>query len=281
MTDQKITQNPDGYVSFNLTVPWKKLQTEYQKHLLEHAKSVEIKGFRKGKAPLDLVERELDKGKLYAHVLEEVFPEIYLAHLKKHNLLPLIDPRLTTIKSQNGSDWEFKVEIAVRPQVKLGAYQTKIKSALKKHKLRPPKSKSSAKSPSTTNKTEEPKEDPRLKILFDTLLETAELTVAEILVEEETKSALSRLIRQLEPLKISLTDYAKSISKTQEELIKEYKTTALTNLKLEFVIDEIIKELKPSVTEEEVSALKPQPDQKSYARYVLEKRKVIDKLLEL
>jgi FKBP-type peptidyl-prolyl cis-trans isomerase (trigger factor) len=40
----------------------------------------EIKGFRKGKAPLEVIEQGADKGKLYEEVFERLFPHKYQQH---------------------------------------------------------------------------------------------------------------------------------------------------------------------------------------------------------
>ncbi len=113
------------------------------------------------------------------------------------------------------------------------------------------------------------------------MLEDTKFSVAPILIEEETKSALSRLQNQLSSLKLSVADYAKSIKKTTEELIDEYKKSAESNLRLEFILQKLIEDKKPEVSEAEVADLKPQKGQEAYAKYVIQKRKVLDLLSEL
>jgi len=264
----KITQKPDGSVTFELIIPKETIATEYQKVLLETSKTVIVKGFRPGKAPLSMVESQTDKSQLYSRVLDHVLSPAYSAVIHEHKLIPLIEPRVTPKTMELGKDWVMAVELAVSPEITLTDYQKQIKSALKKH-------------PKNKHKDEKEESDHRLNIVFDTLLSETKFAVAPLLIEEETKSALSRLANQLQSLKLSVADYAKSIKKTPDELIAEYKKSAESNLKLEFILQKIVESKSPVVTDAELAALKPPKGQEVYAKYVLQKRKVLDFLTAL
>ncbi len=211
----KITQKPDGTVSFELTITKETIATEYQKVLLEVSKTIAIKGFRPGKAPLSMVESQTDQSKLYSHVLDHLLSPAYSAVIHEHQLIPLLAPRVTPKTMELGQDWVMAVEVAVPPEIKLGDYTKSIK------------------------KIKETDKDKKLNLIFDTLLKETKFEISPLLIEEETKSALSRLAQQLTSLKLSVSDYAKSIKKTTEELIAEYKKSAEANLKLEFILHKI------------------------------------------
>lgn len=263
-----LQKKKDGTREFEFSLPWKKVHNHYLIHLQKAVKHAEIKGFRKGKAPLDVVEKNIDKSKLYSHTLEHILPEEYSKEIKKLDLKPIIEPRVTPITMEEGKPWKFKAETSEKPEVTLGSYKTYIKESLKK--VKKPK-----------KVEDQQKEDPRLKALFDTLLKNAKVEIAPILINKETNSALSKLVNQLEPLKITFDDYAKSLKKSREDLIEEYKQTSKTNLKLEFILDTLVAKETPTVTKKEIDDLKPGKNQRAYAKYVLQKRKVIDKLLKL
>ena len=214
----KITQNPDGTVSFELTITKETIATEYQKVLLEVSKTIAIKGFRPGKAPLKMVETQSDKSQLYSHVLDHLLSPAYSDVIREHKLVPLVQPRVTPKNMEQGKDWVMAVELAVSPEIKLGDYTKFIKKIKEKDK------------------------DKKLNLIFDTLLDNTKFAVAPLLIEEETKSALSRLANQLQSLKLTVEDYAKSIKKTPDELIAQYKKSAESNLKLEFILYAITKD---------------------------------------
>lgn len=211
-----FTQKPDGTLTFELTIPKDSVQSAYQDTLREYAARVTLPGFRKGKAPLPLVEKQLDHAELLSHSLEHAFPAVYTKFIQDNSLTPLTDPRVTPLKMEEGADWVLKIETATFPTVKLGTYQSKIK-AIKSFK----------------------DEKNKLPEIFDALLDNIKFDVSEVLVEAETRSALNRLAKQLSSLKLTVEDYAKSIKKSVEDLVKDYQSTATNNLRLEFILYEI------------------------------------------
>ncbi len=215
-TKKAYSQSPDGTIEFALTIPKTALAHAYQETVAEYAARVTLPGFRKGKAPAAMVEKSLDKAELLAHSLEHAFPQVYAEFVKTNALLPLVDPEVTPKSMKEGEDWLLSVKTATFPELKLGSYEKKLK-AIKKFK----------------------DEKDKLPEYFDALLDTIKFEVSPILVLAETKAAIQRLAKQLSTLKLSVEDYAKSIKKTVEELVKDYEGTAKTNLRLEFILYEI------------------------------------------
>jgi len=268
----KITQKPDGTINFDLLITKATIAKEYQHVLEEVAKSANIKGFRPGKAPLKMVEASSDKTQLYSHVLDNSLSPAYSEVIHEHKLVPLIEPRVTPKSMEDGKDWTLAVEVAIAPEVTIGDYEKIILTALKKH-AKDHKEDKDAKP--------ELVKDQKLNVIFDALLDGTKFAVAPILIQAETESALSRLANQLSSLKLSVEDYAKSIKKTTAELVEEYKKSAISNLRLEFILQKLISDKKPDVTDAEISQMKPEKGQEAYAKYVLQKRKVLDFLSAL
>jgi len=272
MTKTTLKKDPNGTISFDMIIPAADIAAAYQKSLLEVAKTAQVKGFRPGKAPIKMVESLTDKSRLYSHVLDQVLSPAYSQVIHEHKLIPLVEPRVNPKNMEEDKDWVMAVEVATAPEIKLGDYTKFIGSAIKKHAKDHKEDKDA--------KPEDAK-DHKLNVIFDALLDEVKFDVSPILIEEEAKSALTRLSQQLTQLKLSIADYAKSIKKTTEELVEEYKKSAQSNLKLEFVLQKMIEDKKPEVTEAEIAAMKPQKGQEGYAKYVLQKRKVLDFLSEL
>lgn len=274
-TESKITKKADGTVSFTLTIPAATIAHEYTHVIDEYVQSAEIKGFRKGKAPRSLVEASVDQNKVINHILDHAIPPAYSHILVEEKLSPLVDPQIVPQKMDKDQDWVFTVTTAVAPEVELGDYKTAVKKALADHQA------AHAKAAKAEKSDTHDEEEHETSTIFDALLATAKVDVAELLIDAEAKSALSRLVNQLASLKLKVEDYAKSIKKTTDELVKEYQETAKTNLKLEFILQKLIDAEKPEVKDTEIAELKPGKGQEAYAKYVLQKRKVLDILRKL
>lgn len=270
MTKAPFERLPDGTLTFTLTLKQSEVAHGYQAVLREVQKTLEIKGFRRGHAPLNLVEASSDPSKLMSHVLEHLLPPVYSQFLNEHQLTPLLDPQITPEAMKPDSDWVLKVKVATTPEFKLGDYAKAVKAALAKH------AKSHKDDDKETNHS-----DHLDSVVFDALLESTKLAISPLLIDEEAKSALSRLATQLGQLKLSIADYAKSIKKTTEDIVAEYKNTAETNLKLEFILQKLVEERKPEISPDEIAKLNPAKGQEAYAKYVLQKRAVLDFLVKL
>lgn len=271
MTNKKPAVD-DGTITLTLKVDKAEVSKAYQQVLVQAAKGVELKGFRKGKAPLNLVEKSLDKTKLYSRVLEVVLPPAYTEAIKAGKHQPLLEPRVTPVKMDEQSDWEFKAETAIEPKVVLGDYRKYVKQALI--------AAAKTQKPSQSEKDKK-SDDWKLQAAFDALLKNAECHVSHLLIEHEAHTAIHRLEEQLSSLKLKLDDYLKSIKKSPEDFHQEYHQTAENNLRLEFILKSIIEVEKPEIPESELAKSNSPKGQENYVRYLLQKQKVLDMLVQL
>lgn len=105
---------------------------KYKTHILEKlAPEVKIQGFREGKAPLNVIEKNLDPQKLQAEFVEDVINHLYGDAIRKENLRPVDNPKITMKKFVPFTTLEFEAEVSVLGKVKLADYK-KIKKTAKK-----------------------------------------------------------------------------------------------------------------------------------------------------
>ena len=83
---------------------------------------ISIPGFRKGKAPMKVIENYYGAGVFYEDALDAIFPEIYSEGLKEHDVHPVSNPEVNVDQIGRGQELKFTVEVFVRPDVKLGEY---------------------------------------------------------------------------------------------------------------------------------------------------------------
>ncbi len=98
-------------------------------HGLDHAfevvvKDVEIKGFRKGKAPRNVYEAKYGIESLYEEAIQHVLQETYYNAVVENNIEVVAQPQidLDPAKIKRGEDFIYKVTVAVKPEIKLGEY---------------------------------------------------------------------------------------------------------------------------------------------------------------
>jgi len=276
-------------MKFTLKITQENFKKAYQHALGEAVQNTLIKGFRKGHAPNDLVIKQVGEGSLVEHALNHALPEAYIEEIKKRKLVPLTNPRFKPVTTAKDQDWEFEVEIGQRPQVTLGDYQKAIKGLGATAKIWTP----AQGKPDTKPEDKSQDEAQRLNRLFDALLKTAKLEIPSLLLEEEVNHMLTSLLDQVSKLGMKIEDYARAKNTTVEAIKAQYHSQAEANLKLEFILQEITKDLKIAVSQADLDAVLKDvtdkkahqqlesPEEQSRIRAVLARRKTIDRLLSL
>ncbi len=96
-------------------------------HVLGHfAGKLKIAGFRPGKAPLSVVEKNVDQGQFQSEFLQEAIETFYRQAAIKEDLKPLNSPQIDVLKFVPFTEMEFKAAFEIMPEIKLGDY-SKIK----------------------------------------------------------------------------------------------------------------------------------------------------------
>ena len=97
---------------------WKKAQDKAFKKLAEN---VTIDGFRKGKAPLNMVKSRIDQGRMYNEAINEVLNPVYQDILANEDLQPMARPQFEVTKLSD-EELELKVIIVTRPEAEVNKY---------------------------------------------------------------------------------------------------------------------------------------------------------------
>ncbi|MDX1766223.1 MAG: trigger factor [Candidatus Saccharimonadales bacterium] len=92
---------------------------------------VKVDGFRKGKVPLNVVEKNVDEKVLNTEALDEVVNELIIKAIQQENLKVLDKPAVEITKFVPNEELEFTAKLSVMAPAKIADYQ-KIKKKLKK-----------------------------------------------------------------------------------------------------------------------------------------------------
>lgn len=102
----------------NIQVPADQVSTEFVNAFKYLQKSVEIKGFRKGKAPINTI-RNIYGDKIKGDVAQNLVQNFYFKALKEHDLIPVGMPDIDFENPIEGEDFTFTAQFEVQPEIEL------------------------------------------------------------------------------------------------------------------------------------------------------------------
>ncbi|MBI1802960.1 MAG: trigger factor [Ignavibacteriae bacterium] len=120
--DISITDISDVEKELQIQATAEELAPIFEKVYQKQRAKLEIKGFRKGKAPLDLVKKLHGEAIEYGS-LDDVASDFYRQVVQERNIRPIGEPVLTDIDYKRGETLRFKVKYEVKPNVELKEYK--------------------------------------------------------------------------------------------------------------------------------------------------------------
>ena len=106
-----------------IEVPAKEFKEAIRKVYLKKRSSFNIPGFRKGKAPLPMIEKMYGAGIFYEDAANEIMPEAYEAAVEESGLDVVSSPEIDVTQIGKGEDFIFTATVATKPEVVLGEYK--------------------------------------------------------------------------------------------------------------------------------------------------------------
>lgn len=100
------------------------VQNSIERAYQKLAPRVRVAGFRPGKAPRPMVERELGWSTIRQEALDLLLPSAYSAALDEAGLDPIDVPRVEVEQFDRGQPFRFKATVSIKPEVTLGDYQS-------------------------------------------------------------------------------------------------------------------------------------------------------------
>lgn len=106
----------------NIEVPAAAVQTSFQKIFQGLQKEVNIKGFRKGKAPLATI-KSMYGDRVKQDVVQDLIQQHYAKALVEHKLEPISYPEFEFEDPTDSKDFSFSAAFDVRPEITLKKYE--------------------------------------------------------------------------------------------------------------------------------------------------------------
>ncbi|MCX6807077.1 MAG: trigger factor [Candidatus Berkelbacteria bacterium] len=134
--ETKVEKLPKSRVKLTITVGPIEMGDYFARALNSLATDYSAPGFRPGKAPMQLVEKQIGDDKVATEALEIAIPLSYFNAVKKENLTPIEQPKVDVKEFGKGKRMVFQAEVDVMPEIKVGDYRKiKIQNSQSKIKI--------------------------------------------------------------------------------------------------------------------------------------------------
>lgn len=134
MSKTQIKKLEKSEVEIISAIPAEEFMSYENKALEELGKELEIQGFRKGKAPADVVKKNVNEMMLLEEMAQQAIYSAYPKILEENKIDAIGRPQIHITKIAKNNDLEFKIITAVLPEIKLPDYKKISKEESEKNK---------------------------------------------------------------------------------------------------------------------------------------------------
>ncbi|MBK8982712.1 MAG: trigger factor [Ignavibacteria bacterium] len=120
--DIKLNDKENSRKELEATLTYEELTPYFDKAVEKYRKKVSIPGFRKGKAPLNMIRKLYGEGIEYSAV-EDIAGEVFFKYITDNKLDVISKGAITDIDYKPKEKLDFKVEFDVMPDVKIDKYK--------------------------------------------------------------------------------------------------------------------------------------------------------------
>ncbi len=106
----------DTRVKLTVNVPFEDLKTEIDQAYTALAQQVSIPGFRKGKAPRQLIDARYGRGPILEQVVNDMLPVQYQKAIEENEIVAIGQPTVDVTKIEDNEFVEFTAEVDIRPE---------------------------------------------------------------------------------------------------------------------------------------------------------------------
>lgn len=104
-------------------VPFEELKPSLDAAYKQIAQQINVPGFRRGKVPPMVIDRQVGRGAVLDQAINEALPQKYVEALQENDLQPLAQPEVEVTKLEDNEVLEFTAEVDVKPTIDLPDYE--------------------------------------------------------------------------------------------------------------------------------------------------------------
>ena len=119
----KMEKLEKNIVKLEITVEAKRFNESLKKSSVKNSKTINIPGFRKGKAPMSIIKKMYGEGVFFEDAINFCCDDTYPEALKEYDINPLDYPQIDIIQIGEGKDFVYTASVSVVPEVNMGEYK--------------------------------------------------------------------------------------------------------------------------------------------------------------
>ncbi|MCJ7690609.1 MAG: trigger factor [Clostridiaceae bacterium] len=119
----KMEKLEKNIIKLEITVEAKRFNESLKKSSVKNSKTINIPGFRKGKAPMSIIKKMYGEGVFFEDAINFCCDDTYPEALKEYDISPLDYPKIDIVEIGEGKDFIYTASVVVIPEVKLGEYK--------------------------------------------------------------------------------------------------------------------------------------------------------------
>jgi trigger factor len=100
-------------------VPFEELKPSLDAAYKRIAQQINVPGFRRGKVPAAIIDRQVGRGPVLDEAINEALPQLYVQALQDNDIQPLAQPEIDITRLEDNDTLEFTAEVDVRPEIEL------------------------------------------------------------------------------------------------------------------------------------------------------------------
>ncbi|MTK11842.1 MAG: trigger factor, partial [Clostridiaceae bacterium] len=119
----KMEKIENNVVKLEITVGAEKFNEAMKKAFAKNATKFNIPGFRKGKAPMNIIKKYYGEGVFYEDAINFCCDDTYSTAINENNIKPVDYPEIDVVQVGEGKEFIYTAVVTVVPEVELGEYK--------------------------------------------------------------------------------------------------------------------------------------------------------------